>query len=375
MPDNPGIQLYKSLTKAIAYAAGIVILLWFLYKVSGAVLLLVLVIILALVINAPVAILEKKGMTRGWACLIVFGCILIVLGLLSWLIIPKISDQLTTLISNLPGYAEQLSKNISSWFKDYPEAHKEIEEQGVGLSQWIPSIPKTLLSIGNYSLSILTAILIGILFLSMVVYAVTTPRPLLQLYFSFFPLAQHGKATKALSDTSIMLIGWFKANLIGGTIRSVCITIFLSFMNVPGAFIWGAVAFFSELIPKLGFYTAAIPPILVALSISPSTALWTTVFFLAMDEIMGDFILPKLRSNSMKIHPVSTLFILLAMGAAFGVMGALLATPLTAIIKAYYEAFFIKRFKADAELEKRIDAILYEPKNLKDLRAETEVTD
>jgi putative permease len=321
---------------------------------------------MALVINAPVTWLERKGLKRGWACVTVFGIILIVMVLLGWLIIPKISEQLTMLITNLPSYADQLSKNISSWFKDYPDVHKEIEEQGVGISQWLPSIPKTLLRIGNYSLSIVASILIGIVFISMVVYAVSKPRPLLQLYFSFFPLRKHEKATIALFNTSTMLIGWMKANLIAGTIRAICITIFLSFMNVPGAFIWGAVAFISELIPKLGFYIAAIPPILVALSVSPSTALWVTVFFLALDEVMGDFILPKLRSNSMNIHPVSTLFILLAMGAAFGVMGALLATPMAAIIKAYYEAFFIKNFKEDADLDQRIDTILYRKKEAKD---------
>jgi predicted PurR-regulated permease PerM len=298
-------------------------------------------------------------MRRGWASLIVFGIILLILGLLAWLIIPKISDQITMLINNLPGYAAQVSANIASWFEDYPEIRRDIQQQGITLSEWLPSVPRTLMRIGNYSLSIVSMLLVTILFLSMVVYATTNPRPLLELYFSFFPQRLHEKATKALQETSVMLIGWFRANLIAGAIRAVCMTIFLNFMGVPGAMVWAALAFFAELIPRLGFYIAAIPTILVALSVSPATALWTTVFLLALDEIMGDFILPKLRSNTMNIHPVSTLFILLAMAAAFGVMGALLATPLTAIIKAYYENFFLNRFRKDAALEQRIDAVLY----------------
>jgi predicted PurR-regulated permease PerM len=64
----------------------------------------------------------------------------------------------------------------------------------------------------------------------------------------------------------------------------------------------------------------------------------------------------------MNIHPVSILFILMAMASAFGVMGALLATPLTAIIKAYYEAFFCDRFQADKKVNERIDRILYRKK-------------
>lgn len=362
MPSTQPDSLYKSLIKAISYAAGVVILLWFLYKTAGVVLLLLFALILALVINGPVAALEKKGMRRFWACLIVFGIILLVIGLLGWLIVPKISDQITTLINNLPGYANQLSKNVATWFKDYPEINRDIQKQGITLSEWIPSVPRTLMSIGNYSLSIMTVMLLVILFISMVVYAVTNPRPLLQLYFSFFPESKHDKATRALTATSIMLVGWIRANLIAGAIRAVCMTIFLNFMNVPGALVWGALAFFSELIPKLGFYIASVPPILVALSVSPATALWVTVFLLALDEIMGDFVLPKIRSNTMNIHPVSILFILLAMASAFGIMGALLATPLTAIIKAYYEEFFSDRFKEDKQLESRIDTVLYRSK-------------
>ncbi len=362
MPTSSSKDLYTQLVKAISYAAGLVILLWLLHKTAGAILLLMFALILATVINAPVARLEKRGIKRFVACLIVFATILLVFGLLGWLIIPKISEQITLLLNNLPGYLQQITKNIASWFDEFPEIQKNILEQGSSLDTWAPSVPKTLINIGNYSLTILGAVLIGIFFISMVVYAVTNPRPLLQLFFSFFPASKHDKATIAMQNASTMIIGWMKSNVIGGGIKAVCITVFLSIMDVPGAFVWGAFAFFSDLIPKIGFYLMSIPPILVALSISPTTALWVTIFMLTLDEIMGDFVLPKIRSNTMNIHPVSIIFVVLAMGAAFGVMGALLATPFTAIIKAFYEAFFIDRFIEDKQLEQRIDAILYNPK-------------
>lgn len=365
MSQTQSDPLYKTLVKAISFTAGLIILLWFLYQAAGVVLLLLFALVLALVINAVVAKLEQRGIGRGWACLIVFGSIFLVLGLLGWLIIPRISQQVSTLISNLPGYATQLSKNVSSWFEDYPQINQQIQKQSANLSGWVPSLPTTLARIGNYSLSLVSALLVGILFISMVIYAVAAPRPLLQLYFSFFAAAKHEKATIALYNTTTMLIGWIRSNVIGGSIRAVSMTIFLSLMGVPGALVWGALTLFVELIPRLGFYIATIPPLLVALSVSPATALWTLVFILVLDEIMGDFILPKLRSRAMNIHPVSIMFIVLAMVSVFGLMGALLATPFTAIIKAYYEAFFIDRFKEDAELDQRVDAILYRKEEVK----------
>ena len=151
-----------------------------------------------------------------------------------------------------------------------------------------------------------------------------------------------------------------RSNLIGGVIHAVLVTVFLNIMGVPGAFVWGALAFMAEFIPRLGFFIKALPPILVALSINGYTATWVTVFYLALDELMADFIMPRVRSNTMKIHPVSILFVVLAMGAAFGFMGILLAAPFTAIIKAYFEVFYVNNFGNDRLMEKRIQNMMYQ---------------
>ena len=360
MRTNGTDNLYQSLSKAIFLTTGIIILLWFLFKVMSAVLLLLFAIVLAIIINYPIAWLERKKISRGWASLIVFGLILLSLVLLAWFIVPKISEQLSALISNLPEYGNRLSVTVGSWFSDYPEVQKEIKIDAENISAWMPSVPKTLIQVGNFSLTLLGALVIFIVFVSMVVYAAINPRPLVELYLSMFPPVQRDKAATALRKTSVMLIGWIRANLIGGGIEAVLVTAFLSFMNVPGAWVWGALAFFAELIPKIGFYIMSIPPVVVALSVSPATAIWVTIFFLALNELMGDFVMPRLRSSTMNLHPVSTLFILLAMGSAFGLTGALMATPLAAIIKAYYEEFYLSRFKDDGAMEKRIDSVIYE---------------
>ena len=352
-------NLYKTIRRALTHAAFLIVLLWLLFKIVNVLMLVLLAVILVLIINVPVAWLEKRKIKRGLACLIVFGIIAICIALMFWLIVPKISVQLTALINNLPAYADQLSKNISSWFNSNNKINTAIEGEGIELSKLIPSLPDMLISVGNYSLSLLSSILVFIIFISMVVYAVVNPRPLLQFYFSFFAPAKREKAKNALFNTSAMLNGWMKANLIGGGIEAVCVTVFLNIMNVPGAWVWGAIALFAILIPKIGFFIMAVPPILVALSINPLTALWVTIFFLGLDEIMGDFILPKIRSTTMNLHPVSTIVAVLIMGSAFGLIGALLATPVTAIIKAYYEAFFSTRVKRDKQMNSRIDAIIY----------------
>jgi putative permease len=359
MQTQSPTTLYRVLTKVIAYAAGLVILLWFLYEAASAFLLLLFAMVMAIVINAAVVWLERKGLRRGWACTVIFVTILLAVGLLTWLIVPKISEQVSALILHLPSYADQLALNVSSWFEDDPKLSQKIREEGMELSQWLPSIPQTLMQIGNYSLTVLSALIIFIFFVSMVVYAVANPRPLLEIYFSMFRPTRRDQAQQALAEASTMLIGWIRSDLIGGGIEGVLTTAFLSYMNVPGAWVWGALAFVAKLIPRIGFYIMLVPPTLVALSISPFTALWVAIFFIVMDEIMADFVLPRLRSSTMRIHPVSMIFVFLAMGSAFGVIGAIMSAPIAAIIKAYYEAFWARAARADKALEQRIDSIIY----------------
>lgn len=354
---KPGI--YRLITSVILYAFGMVILLWFLYKVISVLVLFLFAMVLGLIINQPVGMLEKKGMKRWKAASIVLGSIFIVSALLGILVVPHISSQIDTLVGNLPGYLDSISKYLTRVLSKYPELNKELQGDGLSLSSVVPSLGKTVIGLGTFSFSVLGGIFLFIVFVSMIVFFVGNPRPMIELYLSVFEPEKRSKAEKALQHTSVMLGGWMKSNLIGGMVQAVLVFVVLSFLNVPGALVWAALAFFSELIPKIGFYIMAIPPTLVALSVGPATALWCLIFFLLMNELVSDFLMPKLRSTTMNIHPVSLLFLLLAMAAAFGLMGALLATPMAAIIKAYYEEFYLERFNADPEMEERIERILY----------------
>ena len=359
MDDFKSNNLYRQLSKSIFLAAGVVILLFLIYKMISVLLLLLFAFVLAVAINGPVTNLEKRSIKRGLATAIVFTLILLSFVTIGIFVGPKINHQVSVLISNLPSYATQASHTVSSWFSNYPELQKEIKLDPNKLSSLLPSIPKTVMQVGSLSLSILSQLLVVIVFISMVAYMVASPRPLFELYLLSFSPAKRDKATVAFTRISLMIRGWMRSILIGGIINAVAATIFLQVMGVPGAFVWGALAFFTEFIPRIGFFIKAIPPTLIALSVDGTTAIWVAAFYLAIDELMADFIMPKVRSNTMKIHPVSVLFAVMAMGVAFGFIGLLLATPLTGIIKAYYEVFWVNKFEDDKLMGLRIQNMMY----------------
>jgi len=103
----------------------------------------------------------------------------------------------------------------------------------------------------------------------------------------------------------------------------------------------------------------AIPPAIVAFAADHVDALWVPGWYALMNGLAGDFLAPLVRSKAMELHPVSQLFAVLAMASAFGFLGALLATPVAGIGKAFYEEFYLARQPVDEEMrEGRIEDLL-----------------
>jgi len=344
---------YKTLARLIYLAAGLFVAIWFIHEIIDVILLIFFAIVITIVLNAPVTWLQQRKMSRTVASLLVFFGVLALFALVGWMVIPKMVIQVKLLIASLPQYLSNLNTHIANWLGNYGG------DNGNTSSTFITDqLPPFFNRLGQYSLGIIRNLLMIILFFCLVIYMLINPRPLLEMYLSFFSAAHKEKATIAFSNASVMTIGWMWSNILAGALRATIVWFFLYFMGIPGVWVWAGVTFFAELIPKLGFYIMSVPPILIAFSISPTTALWVAIFYIALDEIIGDFVIPRIRSTTMKIHPVFILVMLLAMTAAFGIMGAFIATPLTAFIKAYYEAFYHKKQQPE-ETDKNIDRMLF----------------
>lgn len=349
-------EKYKKNVRLIFIAAAVILGLWFAFEIINVLFLFFFAVVLTLVLNSPTMWLVSKNIRRPVAALIVFFTMLLFLFFIAWLVIPRILSQVTTLVSNLPDYYFSLKEQLSSLLKDYPELQKKLLANS-DIMNGLPSTGTLLTSASRFSFSIIGGLFLLVVFFSIIAYMLISPAPLIETYLLIFPKEKRDKAASALAAAAKMMVGWVWSNLIVGIIEAIAVFIFLSLMGIPGVWVWAGLTLFAEMIPKLGFYIMAIPPTLVALSIHPMTALWVLVFYIAFDEISGDFLMPKIRQSSMNLHPVSTLFVMLAMASAFGLAGALIATPLTAFIKAYYETFLLAEV-SQSNLKEEVDIVL-----------------
>jgi predicted PurR-regulated permease PerM len=106
---------------------------------------------------------------------------------------------------------------------------------------------------------------------------------------------------------------------------------------------WVAIA---ELIPYVGPWLGAAPPVLYALVVHPLAALWVTLLFLFIQQIEGHVVVPKLMGNALRLHPLLVIFGLLAGGEVYGLPGILVALPLLAAARATWE-FFSERVQLE----------------------------
>jgi len=105
------------------------------------------------------------------------------------------------------------------------------------------------------------------------------------------------------------------------------------------ALIFGVWAGITELIPYIGPWLGAAPPILYALVQDPISALWVALLFIGIQQLEGHLVVPKVMGHSLRLHPLLVIFGLLAGGEIYGFPGIIVALPLLAAGRAAWEFF------------------------------------
>ena len=92
-----------------------------------------------------------------------------------------------------------------------------------------------------------------------------------------------------------------------------------------------------ELIPYLGPWLGAIPPVIYALIVDPVSAIWVTLLFLGIHQIEGHIVVPNVMGSALRLHPLLVIGGLLAGGEIYGLPGIFVALPLLACLRALWE--------------------------------------
>jgi predicted PurR-regulated permease PerM len=112
------------------------------------------------------------------------------------------------------------------------------------------------------------------------------------------------------------------------------------------AILFGLWVAFTELIPYLGPWLGALPPVIYALAVHPISAIWVVALFLFIHQVEGHIVVPNVMGSALRLHPLLVIFGLLAGGEIYGLPGVFVALPLLAAGRAIWE-FFSERVELE----------------------------
>lgn len=116
-------------------------------------------------------------------------------------------------------------------------------------------------------------------------------------------------------------------------------------LGVPYAFLLGLIAGLTEAIPIIGPFIGAVPAIILALFVSPTTALMVALFYLVVQQVEGNILVPAVMNRILKIEPMIILLSVLIGTTLLGVTGAFLAVPSASIIQTVLNKLVFPRIQ------------------------------
>ncbi len=331
--------------------AGVLTLFWGLKLYGGLLGPFLLALAVAYLLAPLVARLERRGIGRGLAIVIV--TLPPVLGGIAFLVYagPEVWRQAITLVNTLPRFATTIFDFLSglrsrieglAFLTDQQRSWVhglDAEQLGVLLRQNADALLGELADWGLALLHRLGTIVgfLGYLVVTPVVafYLLRDWSPLLSFTEGLIPRAQRGPAVAFIEEYDQALGKFVRGQLIEATLVGTLTGVGLAVLGVPSALLLGVIAGIFNLIPYIGLAISIVPAIIVALTMPAPLAglLRVGAVFLVVQFIDGSVTGPRIVGGSVGLHPVVTMLALAFGGAMLGFAGLLLAVPIAVLIK------------------------------------------
>ncbi len=297
-----------------------VILLWWL---RDALLLAFAAIVVAVGLNATAQTLRSPTkLSHRWSVVSSLALIFSGVCLVGWLVGAQIMSQLNQVSVELPKAVQSLEAYTGISLP----SPSELRDGGDGTLSVLDGVAGQVAMWGwtlANGAAILFLILVGGVFLAL------NPSVYRRGLLRLFPERMHEEVEQSMDDSARGLQLWLVGQLISMAIMGSLVTLGTWALGLPAPLALGILAGVAEFVPMLGPVLGAIPALLLALTQDSTTALWTLVLFVAIQQLESNIIMPQVQRKMVQIPPALFLFSVFAFGILFGIAGVFLAGPLT----------------------------------------------
>jgi predicted PurR-regulated permease PerM len=300
----------------------------------------------------PIVNRLARWMPRWLAILTVYAGAGVLITIAIAYIAPIVADQLELLIVSFPRLIDRLQTMGQELFQQYqnsvPASIRAPIEEGVrnGLRVLQSNVTTYLQSVGtfliNQVLQIINTVtfLVGFLIIPIWLFYVLND---VQRGGAYIDRLLHRRIRDDFWNVWGIIDGIFsdyiRGQLLLGVAVGVMVGVFLLILRLFGfqignyILLLSIIAGITELIPIIGPIIGAIPGVIIGFTVSPITGLAVLLVYVAVQQLENNLLVPRIIGESVGIHAAVLTVVLIAMGHIFGLMGVVLAAPVSAIAR------------------------------------------
>lgn len=297
---------------------------------------------------------RKKKRPKLIRVLSVITSVLIFFGIivaLFYIIIPEMYNSISNLVSNVPKYLEMLD-DLTKQIYDKLNIHSDAVEDV--LFSWknlilnaSDSISKLLPGLLDLSVQITSGVTNALIGFIISIYMLMKKElffaQLKKFLFAILPYNFTLRLIRLSRDSHKVFTGFITGKLLSSLIVGILCYIGMLIFGMPYALLISVIIGVTNIIPFFGPFIGAIPSAIIILLADPMMALWFIIFIIALQQIQGNVIEPRILGEVTGLSAFWVMFALLFFGGLFGVVGLLLGVPTFAVIYSIIRALIENR--------------------------------
>lgn len=336
------ISIFKKSFIVLSAVLIFFLLLYVIYRLKSLIPVFLFTLILSYVISIIATYFEKRGIKKNLSKIVSVVIVILIIVVFFSIIVPPIVNETSKLVNNFTSIASEFTSYLTKIGEKIQEIGGENKILAVGIEKIAKYIedklPDIMNQVSQKILSFFTSFvklsLAFIASLILSIFFIFDREKILSWVLSQFPENIRGKITSYSETLNFYLKRYIFVQSIMSTSIGITIWLVASLLKIPYAGTLGFIGAVGEVIPYAGAIFTFLLGVVLSLTVSPLTALWFSIFYIAQQQLTSEFVYPLLWAKAvLKISPFFVLITMLIVGAIFGIWGVLFTVPILIILK------------------------------------------
>ena len=319
----------------------LILSIYIIWHIRQLILLVFTAVIFATALNRLVRRLQRWGLRRNLAIVSVLLALTLVASICGLVIVPAFVEQFQQLMNRIPAFSREVYASLQKleqtidWIPELPT----LSDLFIQLPNYTTDLVKNFLSLFSNSLFVLLRILfVLVLTVMMLLEPLAYRKGLLRLFPSFY----RRRADDILVLTETAIANWVIGISINCLFIGTLSGIGLSVLKIDFVLVHALLAGLLNIIPNFGPTASVIFPIMVAVLDDPWKIIAIFIWYFIIQNIESYWLTPMVMAKQVSLLPAVTLMAQIFFTSSLGVLGLLLALPLSVVAKTWTEEVLFK---------------------------------